>query len=107
MSTRAPPGAQDVLPIVAATLPREAEALTTANLRGLAAGVGAPVLLLLDATSPAWAGDITRVLLATLTTAEMAILPGHGHVAIDSAPDLVVSELQRFFDDDGLPATVR
>jgi hypothetical protein len=46
------PGAQDVLPIVAATLPREAEALTSANLRGLAAGVGAPVLLLLGATSP-------------------------------------------------------
>ena len=95
---RAVPGAQDVLPIVAATLPREAEALTSVDLSGLAAGVSVPVLLLLGATSPSWAEDITRVLAAALTDAEIVILPDNGHAAVNSAPDLVVSELEHFFD---------
>ena len=95
---RAVPGAQDVLPIVAATLPREAEALTSVDLSGLAAGVSVPVLLLLGATSPSWADDITRVLATALTDAEVVILPDNGHAAVNSAPDLVVSELEHFFD---------
>ena len=65
------------------------------------------MLLLLGATSPGWAGDITRILLATLATAELVILPGYGHAAVDSAPALVLSEIQRFFDDGGLPAAAR
>ena len=56
------PGAQDVLPIVSATLPREAEALASADPPALAAGVTAPVLLLLGEASPAWAADITHAL---------------------------------------------
>ncbi len=94
------PGAHDVLPIVTATLPREAEALTSVDLLGLAAQVTAPVLLLLGTKSPPWAGEITRALAATLATAELVSLPDQGHDAIDSAPDLIVSELRRFFDND-------
>jgi pimeloyl-ACP methyl ester carboxylesterase len=96
---KAAPGAYDVLPIVAATLPREARALTSADLPGLAAYVTAPALLLLGATSPAWAGDITRAVAAALPAADLVVLPGQGHEAVDSAPDLVARELQRFFDN--------
>ncbi len=49
---RSAPGAYDVLPIVTATLSREAEALTSVDLLGLAAQVAAPVLLLLGTKSP-------------------------------------------------------
>jgi len=94
------PRAYDVLPIVSATMPREAHALTSVDLPGLAAAVTAPALLLLGATSPAWAGDITREVAAALPTAELAVLPGQGHLAVDSDPDLVVAELRRFFGDD-------
>jgi hypothetical protein len=38
-------------------------------------------------------------LAATLTTAELVGLPDQGHDAIDSAPDLIVTELRRFFDN--------
>jgi pimeloyl-ACP methyl ester carboxylesterase len=102
---RGAPGARDVLPVVSATLPREARALMTADLPSLAATVTQPVLLLLGAASPAWAGDITRALAAALPTAELAVLPGCGHEAVDSAPDLVVRELQRFLAD-GEPGPV-
>jgi len=97
---RSAPGAYDVLPIVTATLPREAEALTSVDLLGLATKVTAPVLLLLGTKSPPWAGEITRALAATLTIAELVSLPDQGHDAVDSAPDLIVSELRRFFDND-------
>ena len=95
---RAVPGSQDVLSIVAATLAREAEALTNVDLPTLAAGVSLPVLLLLGATSPPWAGIITRLLVETLRDAEVVVLPGNGHTAVDSAPGLVVSKLEEFFD---------
>ena len=49
------PGAQDVLPIVSATMPREGEALASADPLGLAARITAPVLLMLGEASPAWA----------------------------------------------------
>ena len=94
------PGAHDVLPIVSATLPREAEALTSVDLLGFAAQVTAPVLLLLGTKSPPWADEITRTLAAKLTIAELVSLPDQGHDAVDSAPDLIVTELRRFFEDD-------
>jgi pimeloyl-ACP methyl ester carboxylesterase len=93
-----------VLSVVSATLPREAHALTNVDVLSLAASVAAPALLLLGVTSPAWAGDITRTIAAALPAAELVVLPGLGHEAIDSAPDLVVRELLRFFDNDGMPA---
>ena len=46
------PGGRDVLPIVAATLPREARALAAAALAGAGRQVRQPVLLLLGTASP-------------------------------------------------------
>jgi pimeloyl-ACP methyl ester carboxylesterase len=90
------PGAQDVLPIVSATLPREAEALASADPLALAGEVTAPVLLLLGETSPAWAVDLTHALSAALPQAILAVLPGCGHEAIDAAAGLVYRELAQF-----------
>jgi pimeloyl-ACP methyl ester carboxylesterase len=93
---RGQPGAQDVLPIVAATLPREAEGLASVDLPALAAAVTAPVLLMLGTASPAWAGDITRALAGVLPDATVADLPGYGHEAVDTGPGLVDALLQDF-----------
>lgn len=90
------PGAQDVLPIVAATLPREAEGLAAVDLPALAAGITVPVLLMLGTVGPPWAADITHALDAVLADATVAELPGFGHEAIDTAPDLVDTLLQQF-----------
>lgn len=93
---RAAPGAGDVLPIVAATMPREARALASVDLRPLAAGVEVPVLLLTGATSPRWAAEITGELAASLVDASVVTLAGQGHDAIEMAPGLVAGELRRF-----------
>jgi len=90
------PGGRDVLPIVAATLPREAGALATADLAAAARQVRQPVLLLLGTASPPWASQITRELAAALPTATVTELPGVGHEALDRAPDLLVAEVLRF-----------
>lgn len=97
MELRDAPGAQDVLPIVAATLPREARALGSADLVAAARAVTCPVLLLLGSQSPSWAREITHALAAALAAAELVILPGQAHEAVDSAPGLVAAELRRFF----------
>ena len=90
------PGAQDVLPIVSATLPREAEALASADPVALAGNVTAPALLLLGETRPAWAADLTHALGAALPQATLAILPGYGHEAIEAAPGLIYRQLAQF-----------
>jgi pimeloyl-ACP methyl ester carboxylesterase len=90
------PGAGDVLPIVSATLPREAEGLAAVDLPALAAAVTVPVLLLLGTASPAWAAGITRDLAAVWPDATVAELSGYGHEAIDLAPGLVDALLQDF-----------
>lgn len=87
----------DVMPIVAATMPRESEALAGTDLSALASGVLMPVLLILGSASPAWARDITGELAAGLPDAAVAVLDGQGHGAVDAAPELLVSELTRFF----------
>jgi pimeloyl-ACP methyl ester carboxylesterase len=86
----------DVMPIVAATMPREGEAIAGTGLAALAARVQVPVLLLLGSASPAWARDITGELAAGLPDAAVAVLDGQGHGAVDAAPELLVSELARF-----------
>ncbi len=93
------PGGRDVLPIVAATLPREARALAAADLAAAARQVRQPVLLLLGTASPPWAGEITRELAAALPAATVTELPGAGHEALDSAPDLLAAEVLRFLED--------
>ena len=94
------PGGRDVLPIVAATLPREAHALAAADLTGSARLVRQPVLLLVGTASPSWAGEITRELATALPAATVTELPGAGHEALDTAPDLLVTEILRFLSND-------
>ena len=90
------PGGRDVLPIVAATLPREARALAAADLPAAARRVRQPVLLLLGMASPPWASQITRELAAVLPAATVTELPGAGHEALYKAPDLLAAEVLRF-----------
>ena len=93
------PGGRDVLPIVAATLPREAHALAAADLTGIARRVQQPVLLLIGTASPPWAGQVTRELATALPAATVTELPGAGHEALDTAPDLFVAKVLRFLGD--------
>ena len=91
------PRGYDVLPVVSATMPREAEALATVDVNALAAAIIVPVLLILGADSPAWARDITGTLAAVLPRSTLAVLDGQGHEAIETAPGLLVSQLAGFF----------
>lgn len=93
------PGGRDLLPIVAATLPREARALAAADLPAAARQVQQPVLLLLGTASPPWARQITRELAAALPAATVTELPGVGHEALDRAPDLLLREVLHFLGD--------
>jgi pimeloyl-ACP methyl ester carboxylesterase len=90
------PGGRDVLPIVAATMPREARALAAADLPGAARQVGQPVLLLAGETSPPWAHQIIAELAVELPAATVIRLPGVGHEALDQAPGRLAAELDRF-----------
>jgi pimeloyl-ACP methyl ester carboxylesterase len=90
------PRGYDPMPIVSATMPRESQALGSADLKALAAGVEVPVLLILGSASPAWAHDITGELAAVLTHKTLAVLDGQGHDAIDRAPELLVTQLAGF-----------
>ena len=87
-----------MLPIAAATLPREARALAAAD---MAAEARAPAaaLLLLGVASPPWAGEITRQLAAALPAATVTELPGVGHLGLDTAPDLVTAAVIGFLHD--------
>ena len=93
------PGGRDVLPIAAATLPREALALGAVDLAAEAAAVRQPALLLLGTAGPPWAGEITAQLAAALPAATVTELAGVGHLALDTAPDLVTEAVIRFLAD--------
>jgi pimeloyl-ACP methyl ester carboxylesterase len=93
------PGGRDVLPIVAATLPREAHALAAADLTAAARRVRQPVLLLHGTASQPWASEITQELATALPAATVTELAGAGHEALDTAPDLLVTEIFRFLGD--------
>jgi pimeloyl-ACP methyl ester carboxylesterase len=90
------PRSYDVLPIVAATMPREAKALAGIDLTALAAEVSVPVLLLLGSASPPWASELTVTVAAALPQSTQVTLEGQGHEAIAEAPDLVDRALERF-----------
>ncbi|MGA2926869.1 MAG: alpha/beta hydrolase [Solirubrobacteraceae bacterium] len=87
---------------MSATLPREGQALTNVNLLKDAELVKCPVLLLLAQHSPPWASENTYTLAAALANANLVILSGQGHEAVQSAPDMIVAALRRFFADDRL-----
>jgi len=90
------PRSYDPLPIVSATMPREAVALASVDLAALAEAVTVPVLLILGDASPPWAGEITRKLTAALPESTVVVLPGQGHLAVDSAPGLLARALTEF-----------
>ena len=60
------------------------------------AGVAAPALLLLGGESPDWAREGTERIRDALPDARIAVLPGEGHAAIMTAPELVADEVKRF-----------
>ena len=60
--------------------------------------VAAPALLLLGGESPGWAREGTERIREALPDARVAVLPGEGHAAIMTAPELVADEVTRFLD---------
>jgi pimeloyl-ACP methyl ester carboxylesterase len=90
------PAAGDSLGIVAATLTREARALTTVDLDHLAHELTRPVLLFLGSESPAWAGTVTQRLNGLLADSTLVTVRGHGHEGVDTAPEQVGAELSAF-----------
>jgi pimeloyl-ACP methyl ester carboxylesterase len=58
-----------------------------------------PVLLLLGSESPEWAKEGTEVVQALLPDSRVSVLHGEGHLAIMTAPELVVEEVSRFLAD--------
>lgn len=100
MALRDEPIAKEATKIVAATMSREADALSAVNLTELAGAVGQPVLLLLGETSPPWASAITSSLARVLAAPHVVVLQGEGHEAVDTAPEKVEAELNVFLSDD-------
>jgi pimeloyl-ACP methyl ester carboxylesterase len=88
----------DILAVLMATLPREGRSLLGLDLATLAPALRCPTRFLLGETTPGWAHEITRAASAAMSRADVVVLPGLGHEAIDTAPDLVVEELTRFLD---------
>ena len=66
------------------------------------AGFLVPTLLLRGSESPAWAQAETDLLAGALPAARVAPLIGHGHVAMLSAPQLVVDLILGFTHEGGL-----
>ena len=62
--------------------------------------IATPTLLLLGGESPENVKAATHAIAAALPNAQTVVLPGQGHVAMDSAPDLFVAEVLRFLSDD-------
>jgi pimeloyl-ACP methyl ester carboxylesterase len=91
------PDTGDVLAIAAATLPREGLALQKTDLL-VARDIDCPVLLIVGDQSPPWATEITGLLAATIPGAATTRLSGHGHEAINFAPDLLVDALTKWFN---------
>lgn len=59
-----------------------------------------PTLLLLGGESPPNVQAATQAIAEALPNGEIVILPGQGHVAMDSAPDLFMTEVLRFLTAD-------
>jgi len=62
-------------------------------------GLTAPALLLHGEESPDWAREGTERVRAALQDARVAVLPGQGHAAIMTAPELVADEVARFLSE--------
>jgi pimeloyl-ACP methyl ester carboxylesterase len=75
---------------------RDVRALAAADLVRAGRQVRQPVLLLVGENSPPWARQITAELAAVLPSATVRELRGAAHDALESAPALLVAELDRF-----------
>jgi pimeloyl-ACP methyl ester carboxylesterase len=82
----------------APTVPRELHAehaLDTADLR--LGELAPPALVLVGSESPSWAQRSTAAYAEAIPVAELHTLPGQGHGAAVSAPELLATELRAFF----------
>lgn len=91
---RTAPAAYDILGVVRATMPREAEGLRTLDLLESVKGVQCPITLLVGTKSPPWAHVVADALAGAAPTVEVVSLLGVGHEAIDTAPRQLVEELE-------------
>ena len=83
------------------TIPRELRAQASYRLRPERfAGLQVPTRLLLGGASPAFFRDATALVRSALPLAEVMVLPGQQHVAIDTAPDLFVQAVVEFLSGD-------
>jgi pimeloyl-ACP methyl ester carboxylesterase len=60
------------------------------------AGLETPILLMVGGDSPPYFQQAIELLHATLPNNRVAVLPGQGHVAMDTAPELFVKEVLAF-----------
>ena len=61
--------------------------------------VTVPALLLLGDQSPDWAAEGTERIRAALPDARIVVLPGQGHMANVTAPELLADEIARFLSE--------
>lgn len=80
------------------TMPREGRALEQVDLLALARRVTSPVLLLLGDASPPWAAAVLEPLHDALPDSRLVVLPGQGHMAHDTAPELFRDEVLSFLN---------
>lgn len=80
------------------TLPRELRASTEYRFDASRfAAVRVPTLLLLGGASPPPFRAALELVQAAIPHAELAVLPSQAHAAMDTAPDMFLRELLRFF----------
>lgn len=79
------------------TIPREirAEESYTPDPHGFAA-LSSPVMLLTGSESPEWAKHGTTLVGSLFSDSRVVVLEGQGHVALMTAPELLVAEVTRF-----------
>ena len=63
------------------------------------AKLSTPVLLLLGGDSPPLAGRVNAMLEKPLPNARTVVMPGQQHIAMDTAPDLLVGAVLDFWGD--------
>jgi pimeloyl-ACP methyl ester carboxylesterase len=89
------------------TLPREVRAEASWRLApDSARDLSLPVLLLLGGDSPKMFARVTRRLARALPRAQVAVLPGQAHIAMDTAPGLLRDNVLTFWRDLGKPGAV-
>jgi pimeloyl-ACP methyl ester carboxylesterase len=81
---------------IAHTLPRELRAQGYEFNAQRFKGVKTPTLLLLGSNSPDFVKAPIEALDTIMPNSQIAVMPGHKHVAMDTAPDLFLYEVIRF-----------